>query len=280
MGPSIPAARRRTGAHPETPFRGLISMLNTQYPAFHGHLTMRSVAGRSTQDDTSRLGVREVTLLRARTVHNSDLRAGLARCLSAAFSSGIWRSTPMPLGHSRDPHSAFGVIEGLSDRPVVLAAVSDDREDTHCGIVGCVLGAVLDYGIIADYGLAPFGACPGDGLLAFIGLVPEMQGRRVRRLDHDALEITGESEQESCGSLASQLFEEWMRTAPVSKCPRIFIRTRRQIGPILHLSRTCGFAYRGAFQTEFRGEVQDRLVFMRTNPMSGDRRGAPRRDPL
>src|SRR5262245_12322100 len=48
-----------------------------------------------------------------------DVCDGAAACLSAAFSSGVWSETPMPLGDETDPHSAVGIIARLAE-PVQL----------------------------------------------------------------------------------------------------------------------------------------------------------------
>ncbi|MDF2231745.1 hypothetical protein P2H44_04200 [Albimonas sp. CAU 1670] len=179
-----------------------------------------------------------------------DDRAALeasARCLAEAFSSGLWRSAPMPLGTADDPHSARGVVAGLGPGIVALAA----REGDGGPVLGCVVGAALDAGMIEGYGLATHGAQAGDGLLAYIGIVPRAQGLRL-----------------ACGagpraSLARRLVEDWLALPAIAACPAVYVRTRRRIGPVLHLGRTLGFERVGEFGLEFRGEPQHRIVLRR-----------------
>ncbi len=42
----------------------------------------------------------------------------VANCLSRAFSSGLWETSPMPLGPPEDSNSALGIIDGLGSSPV------------------------------------------------------------------------------------------------------------------------------------------------------------------
>ena len=82
----------------------------------------------------------------------------------------------MPLGARDDPSSALGIIAGLGPQPLVAAVAGEHSE----GVIGCVIGCVIDAQIAESYGLTEYGAEPGDGLLAFIGIVPEAQGSRFR----------------------------------------------------------------------------------------------------
>lgn len=200
-----------------------------------------------------------VTLTRP-TVDDPWTGDALARCLSEAFSSGLWRDTPMPLGHPDDPTSARGIIGGLGPDPLAVAAMP--RQEAR--VIGCVLGCVMDERVVQGYGLGDYGAQPGDGLLAFIGIVPEAQGLRLRPEGDGTLGAAPAGP-----SLARHLFEDWLGCAELSPCPRLFIRTRRRIGPIRYLSEDLGFAFRGGFETEFRGQTQRRLVYCRTNPAGG-----------
>ncbi|WP_172331940.1 hypothetical protein [Mangrovicoccus sp. HB161399] len=190
----------------------------------------------------------------------------VALCLSEAFSAGIWAETPMPVGTASDPDSAMGVISGLGRRPAILAASAPHA------VAGCVLGAVLTPAIIAQYGLAPWGALPGDGLLAFIGISPGAQGSRIRACPGDLFEL---SRDPGDPSLAGMLFRRWLRLPALAGCPRLFFRTRHRIGAIRHLGRRCGFAECGSFEIMFRGRCQTRLVYRREHAAAPPQEGRP-----
>lgn len=162
----------------------------------------------------------------------------------------------MPIGAKDDPASAIGIISGLGPRPIAIAA--RPAQDTY--VIGCVIGCIMDAHEIDSYRLWSYGAVPGDGLLAFIGIVPEAQGIRLRPGGDESpdAELTGPS-------LARQLFQSWIDSEALDTCPRLFIRTRHRIGAIRYLSEDLGFEFRGGFETEFRGQVQTRLVYCRTN---------------
>lgn len=185
---------------------------------------------------------------------DAGARFALAKCLSAAFSSGIWRNTPMPLGNPNakpiDPNSAQGVLSGLGKHSLAFAARAPQRKE----ILGCVVGCIMDAPTIDRYHLTSYGARPGDGLLAFIGVVPDAQGLRFQ---------ADKEQPGSTKSLARGLFEIWLSDASLATCPRLFIRTRRRIGPIRYLSQEHGFKLCGDFETDFRGQRQTRLVYRR-----------------
>ena len=200
-------------------------------------------------------------------INQPEDAAGLANCLVAAFSSGLWEQTPMPTGHADDPGSALGIINSLNPDPVVVAACESHGGPVNSDeVVGCVLGAVLDDTMIETYGLGPYAAVPGDGLLAFIGIHPRAQGLRVLPDGGDSVKILGTTALGRSASLARLLFETWIDTPCIQRCPRVFIRTRRQIGPVLHLCRSLGFEYCGRFEIEFCKMRQERLVFRLTDP--------------
>ncbi|WP_269585124.1 hypothetical protein [Roseibium sp. Sym1] len=160
----------------------------------------------------------------------------------------------MPVGNESDPDSAVGVISRLGDRPVVTAAVCMNK------VVGCVLGAVLTPDLIQAYGLDPWQATPGDGLLAFIGIAPDAQGSRVTPGTEGWLLL---NRHPINPSLARYLFEHWLGARELADCPRLFIRTRRRIGAIRYLSDRLGFVECGGFDIDFRGQRQRRLVYRR-----------------
>lgn len=164
----------------------------------------------------------------------------------------------MPLGDLRDRHSARGIIAELGDRAQVLAA-SDPEDGTS--VLGCVVGVVLDKDLIDSYCLSEFGAHSGDGLLAYIGILPEVQGGRATRLQDDIFEVRRGPSADP--SLANLLFERWLELPEISVCPNLFVRTRRSIEPVLYLLNKHGFSYRGEFQLSFRGMSQTRMVFGR-----------------
>lgn len=167
----------------------------------------------------------------------------------------------MPIGNEDDPHSALGVLRGLGEQPQVLIACADGE------VLGCVLGAALDGPRIEAYGLAPFGAQPGDGLLAFVGVAPGAQGARARLIADRRLELYGTKGRRGppgCRSLAGLLFARWLAAPAVRAFPRLFIRTRRQIKPILHLSAAHGFRRCGTIEIDFRGVRQERIILMRS----------------
>jgi len=205
----------------------------------------------------------------------------IARCLSKAFSSGLWEASPMPLGSPEDPHSALGIVNGLGSCPLALAAYRSGADASRSQeAIGCVLGTVLDDEVITRYGLAPFRAISGDALLAFIGIVPEAQKTRVNGRGGDETDAVCTPRRQQSISLARHLFESWLSMTGLRDSRQIFIRTREQITPILRLCEQYGFSYCGRFDLRFRGAVQERLVFRRTNAtlMNGMARAvAPRR---
>jgi len=191
-----------------------------------------------------------------------------ARCLATAFSSGEWAATPMPLGDEADPHSGRGIIAQLGKQAQLLVAngVGDDHGRN---VLGCVLGAVLDRTLVDAYGLASYGAQSGDALLAYIGLMPAAQGRRAFLLSDNIFELSfrrsGLPSVHEGQSLASLLFERWLELSAIESCPRVFVRTRKVLAPIIHLAEKNGFRYRGEFEMDFQGDRQDRIVFARDN---------------
>lgn len=180
----------------------------------------------------------------------------IAECLSAAFSSGIWQEAPLPLGSSDDPASAVAIVEELVPRSVMVAATPIPG----ARVIGCAIGSVMDEDLIESYRLSGYAAEPGDGLLAFIGIVPEMQGRRYRSDGNGTLEAAPGGP-----SLARHLFESWIKDASGHECERLFIRTRRRIGPVRHLCDAYGFERLGEFEVDFRGQRQRRLVYCRAS---------------
>lgn len=191
-----------------------------------------------------------------------------SKCLATAFSSGEWAPTPMPLGDESDPHSARGIIAQLGKQAQVLVAdvVGDDHGRN---VLGCVMGAVLDRTLVDAYGLASYGAQSGDALLAYIGLMPAAQGRRACLLSNNIFELpfrrSGLPSIHEGHSLAALLFERWLELSAIECCPRVFVRTRKVLAPIIHLAEKNGFRYRGEFELDFQGERQDRIVFARDN---------------
>ncbi len=165
----------------------------------------------------------------------------------------------MPLGDPQDRHSARGIVAELGDRAQVLAA-ADPENGTS--VLGCVVGVVLDGDLIDAYRLSDFGAQSGDGLLAYIGIRPEVQGGRAARLQDDTFEVRRGPSGDP--SLASLLFERWLELPQISACPSLFVRTRRAIAPVLYLLEKHEFTYRGEFRLSFRGMSQTRLVFGRS----------------
>ena len=199
------------------------------------------------------------------------LGESIATSLAAAFSSGEWAPTPMPIGDRTDPHSARGILSALEGRSHLLLASVEEPGISRAAqrVVGCVLGGCLDEELIAAYGLTPYGARSGDGLLAYIGVVPSAQGVRLRP------DAGGPHEQHryrphrmaKCGSmsLARVLFSGWLALPGVSSCPTVFVRTRQVLKPILHLAAEHGFVFSGSFTVDFQGAQQDRMVFRREN---------------
>lgn len=191
-----------------------------------------------------------------------------ARCLATAFSSGEWAPTPMPLGDGSDPHSACGIIAQLGKQAQTLVA-NDIGDDHGPKVIGCVLGAVLDRTLVEAYGLGSYGAQSGDALLAYIGLMPTVQGRRASLLSNNIFELSlrrsGRPSINEGQSLAALLFERWLELSAIECCPRVFVRTRKVLAPIIHLAEKNGFRYRGEFELDFHGERQDRIIFARDN---------------
>ena len=189
----------------------------------------------------------------------------IASTLSCAFSSREWVRAPMPIGDAADPHSATGILSALFGKGPLIVATMDSGPEHTQRVLGCVLGGTLDESLIQDYGLSPYGAQVGDALLAYIGVAPSAQGLRGRLLDEETVEVPSLATRLRDGSksLASLLFERWLRHPAVARCPSVYLRTRETIGPILHLAEKNGFDFQGQFELDFQGERQNRLIFRR-----------------
>lgn len=190
----------------------------------------------------------------------------IACTLSSAFSSREWVRAPMPIGDGADPHSALGIMSALFGKgPLIVATMDTEPEHSPC-VLGCVLGGTLDETLIEAYGLSPYGAQVGDAILAYIGVAPWAQGLRGRLQNDQSIEVPAlaTGPRNSSKSLASFLFERWLRHPAVARRPSVYVRTRETIGPILHLAEKNGFAFRGQFELDFRGERQNRLVYRRS----------------
>jgi len=197
----------------------------------------------------------------------------VASTLSSAFSSQGWEATPMPVGDATDPNSALGIMAELcTEGPTVLAS-TEGNAARGAEVLGCVLGGVLNDSLIERFGLRPYGACRGDGLLAFIGVAPTVQGARGYLRTGNVIEDLGPSSSRppvGSVSLASALFSNWLALPAISSRRAVFIRTREVIRPILHLAGKHGFVYQGRMHQDFRGSIQERLVFRRDNPHRQD----------
>jgi hypothetical protein len=192
----------------------------------------------------------------------------LAATLSASFSTRAWRHNPMPVGDPSDPHSAKGIMAELCEEGLHLVASADGEATPDRGILGCVLGGILSSDLIESYGLGPYGARQGDGLLAYIAVAPSVQGARGYPRAGNVIEDLGPAtphsrEPQSSVSLASVLFTSWLELPEVASRRALFVRTRKVIGPVLHLLEKHGFVLQGQFEVDYRGERQDRLVFQR-----------------
>lgn len=194
-----------------------------------------------------------------------ELQDAVATCVSAAFSGGVWTKSPIPLGHEGDRDSAHGIIAGLHEKSLLIMVASNVSDQL---LIGCVLGGILDTDLICAYRLGAYGAGPGDGLLAYIGVLPSAQGTRVTSLFGHTYETLTDHRRGRVGdSLAGQLFARWLDLPAVKDCPRIFIRTRKEIPAVLHLIEKNGFEYCGKFELAFRGGAQQRLVFKRNSAL-------------
>jgi len=84
-----------------------------------------------------------------------ELRHAVAACISAAFSSGVWAKSPIPLGRESDRNSARGIIAELHEKNLVIMVASD----VSCQfLLRCVLGGILDADLICAYRLGTYGA--------------------------------------------------------------------------------------------------------------------------
>ena len=195
-------------------------------------------------------------------------REPLAHCLAAAFSSGPWAETPMPLGDAADRNSARGILAELGESAQALLATSATDSESSGSVLGCVIGSALDPNLIDHYGLEPYGARPGDALFAFIGVRPQLQGRRLRPLANGLHQVGNldcrQYSNRSGTSLASLLFSNWLKLPAIRRCPRIFIRTREVLTPIQALAERNGFQFCGKFYVDFHGHRQDRMVYRRS----------------
>jgi len=201
---------------------------------------------------------------------DGPLGHAVADCLAAAFSSGVWARTPMPVGSRSDPHSARGIVAELGpDAYALIASVSGGRPRGGEGLLGCVVGGVLDDDLIRAYGLRSYGAIAGDGLLAYIGVQPTAQGVRLLPRGEDSFDVappTGQSRMKRPGtSLAGILFSRWLGLSAIEQCRRVFVRTRSVLPQIQHLAAKNGFRFQGQFDLEFQGQRQDRMVYTRIN---------------
>lgn len=198
-----------------------------------------------------------------------SLGYAVADCLAAAFGSGVWARSPMPVGDRSTPHSARGILAELGAGTQVLVASADDgKPQNEADVLGCVIGSLLDDELIRAYGLGSFGAQGGDGLLAFIGLRPAAQGTRVLPRANNCFDLAPATDHpvKSGGvSLASLLFSCWLELPEVARCRRVYVRTRSVLPKIQHLAAKSGFVYQGRFELEFQGERQDRIVYSRIN---------------
>jgi len=198
-----------------------------------------------------------------------EVCSGVAACLSAAFSSGVWSETPMPVGDETDPHSAAGIIAGQAECLQLLLArfESEDKHNDDQEILGCVVGTLLREPVLDAYGLREYGARPGDALLAYIGLVPAAQRTRVYVASDSSIKAASHSSDLAGGgcvhSLASLMFTRWMELPAIRSASCVFIRTRIVIGSIQHLAAKHDFQLCGSFDINFRGQKQDRMVFRR-----------------
>lgn len=201
---------------------------------------------------------------------DGPLGLAVADCLAAAFGSGVWARTPMPVGGRSDPHSARGVVAELGPRArALVASVDDERPREEANVLGCVVGGVLDEALISAYGLGPYGARGGDGLLAYIGVRPAAQRVRVLPRADDRFDPAPPADRpwmKPAGvSLAGLLFSRWLGLPAIERCPRVFVRTRSVLPQIQHLATKNGFEYQGRFELEFQGERQDRMIYTRVN---------------
>lgn len=198
-----------------------------------------------------------------------EVCSGVAACLSAAFSSGVWSETPMPVGDETDPHSAAGIIAGQAECLQLLLArfESEDKHNDDQEVLGCVVGTLLREPVLDAYGLREYGARPGDALLAYIGLVPAAQRTRVYVASDSSIKAASHSSDLADGgcvhSLASLMFTRWMELPAIRSASCVFIRTRIVIGSIQHLAAKHDFQLCGSFDINFRGQKQDRMVFRR-----------------
>lgn len=195
----------------------------------------------------------------------------VARCLAEAFSSCHWSSVPMPLGDCSAPHSARGILARFrgKEQLVLATLINQEQHQSEWRVVGSVLGSILDEALIDSFALGEFGAHAGDGLLAFIGLTPDVQKTRGCLVGNDIFQIRGKSRPASPApeqrSLVGWIFKRWLELPGLRDCPHLYIRTRLVIKPILHLIQEHHFAYCGRFHMDYQGETQDRMVFRRTN---------------
>ena len=242
---------------------------NTTY-ARHSEVSAKSIVRVRKQERTvvSRPGAIRIWSPDPDQIHGL-LGESIATSLAAAFSSREWSRTPMPIGNCTDPHSARGILAQLAGRSQAVLASEDEPAISLQAqrVVGCVLGGVLDEALIAAYGLQPYGAREGDGLLAYIGVVPAAQGMRLRPHDdgiHEAARYrVNRMAKTDSTSLASLLFSGWLALPIVRSCPAVFVRTRQVPKPIIHLAAKNGFEFSGCFTVDFHGERQDRMVFRR-----------------
>lgn len=194
-----------------------------------------------------------------------ELKNAVATCLAAAFGSGVWASSPMPVGDDSEPDSAHGIISEFGENAQTLVAWNTDENRP---LLGCVVGGVLDENLIAAYGLTGHGAKTGDGLLAYIGVPPSAQGCRLTRLRDNVFEIlpnrNSQRHERGGDSLAGLLFAQWLRLPAIDRCPHVFVRTREEIGSVIHLIEKNGFEYSGRLDLDFQGDKQDRLVYRRS----------------
>lgn len=206
-----------------------------------------------------------------------SLEEAIVRCLAAAFGSGVWAKAPMPFGNASDPHSARGIVAQLKARALVLVASATILAEAgeRRRVIGCVLGGVLDEGLIDAYRLSAFGAKAGDALLAYIGVEPACQGKRALPLSDRRFAMRSRrlapASRNGGESVAGTLFSRWLALPGVAARPRVFVRTRSVLRPVLHLIDRHGFGLRGKFELDFHGERQERLVFARTNRPKGSR---------
>ncbi len=180
----------------------------------------------------------------------------VANCFAIAFRSGIWSQTPIERGDATSQETVDGILASLGSQQFRVVVATHDQQ-----IQGFALEGLLCDELIEKYGLGEYGANPGDGLLPFAGLTPELQKCRIDpSTDSDRYRVVTGTKGVS---LYGQLFSQRVKQLTAEGCQRLFIRTRKELTAVQRQAQENDFLLVGTFDVTFKGQRQDRMIYRR-----------------